>query len=185
MFIWANSRALQRVWPFVQRNKRPFKSIPLVILASSCELLIFRMNCIKLLKICIDLISELQTISNKILNPVNYGELFNQDTKSALQEAYGESIDNPDVNNAVLVLTSPPKAYLEAAKIFRWTCRCISEALLYYKLNEHCSDAIELIRAHANAYGYLAIFEPDLSRKVRMQIPQYRLLLILVNPEVV
>ncbi|KAM7539187.1 hypothetical protein Aperf_G00000058930 [Anoplocephala perfoliata] len=122
-----------------------------------------------------------QTIPGKVLSPATYGELFNQDTKSALQEAYGENIDGLDANNVVSVLISNPKAYPEAVKIFRWTCRCISEALLYYKLDEHCSDAIELIRAHANAYAYLAEFEPDLSRKCCMQKRRVDLLEALLN----
>ena len=85
-----------------------------------------------------------------------------------MQEAYGDSIEGLDISKVISTLTTKPKAYPEAARIFRWTHRSLTEALAYYRLDEHCSEAIELIRTHANAYGHLAVFEADLTRKVSM-----------------
>ncbi|VDL57524.1 unnamed protein product [Hymenolepis diminuta] len=99
--------------------------------------------------------SESGVNSNEGLRSVCYGDLFNHDTTTALQEAYGESVDELDIDTVISALTSPPKTYLEAARLFRWTCKCISEALLYYKLDEHCSDAVELCCMQKRRVGLL------------------------------
>ncbi|KAH9279358.1 KIF1-binding protein [Echinococcus granulosus] len=99
----------------------------------------------------------------------SYGNLFNQDTTKALQEAYGEPIQDTGLTTMISELSIMPKAYPAAARLFRWTCRSLSEALLYYRLDERCTEAIKLIRAHASAYGFLATFEADLPRKCCMQ----------------
>ncbi|KAL5103653.1 KIF-binding protein [Taenia crassiceps] len=101
--------------------------------------------------------------------PTPYGSLFNQDTKRALQEAYGEPIQDADLTAVISELSTAPKGYAAAARLFRWTCRSLSEALVYYRLDERCTEAIKLIRAHASAYNSLATFEADLARKCCMQ----------------
>ncbi|VDK37321.1 unnamed protein product [Taenia asiatica] len=101
--------------------------------------------------------------------PPPYGNLFNQDTTRALQEAYGELTQGVDLAAMISELSAVPNAYPPAARLFRWTCRSLSEALLYYPLDERCTEAIKLIRAHASAYGFLATFEADLARKCCMQ----------------
>lgn len=98
--------------------------------------------------------------------PPSYGNLFNQDTTRALQEAYSSPTQDVDPTAVICELSSVPKAYPSAARLFRWTCRSLSEALLYYRLDERCTEAIKLIRAHASAYNFLATFEADLARKV-------------------
>ncbi|VDM32217.1 unnamed protein product [Hydatigera taeniaeformis] len=98
-----------------------------------------------------------------------YGSLFGQNTTRALHEAYGEVTKDVDLSTMIFELSHTPKAYPTAVRLFKWTCRSLSEALIYYRLDERCTEAIQLIRAHANAYAFLSIFEMDISRKCCMQ----------------
>lgn len=98
----------------------------------------------------------------------SYGSLFGESTNGMLLETLGQEIR--DVNEAVFILSTIPEKYSSASCLFRWTARSIKTAMEYYKLNEQCSDAIDLIRCHARAYNYLASFEPNLSRKVKFVV---------------
>ncbi len=97
-----------------------------------------------------------------------YGTLFGEYTTDVLLEALCDEEAGQDSLRAIATLSSVPRDYSAAACIFRWTRRSINAALDYYQLNERCTDAIELIRAHARAYDYLASFESDLPRKVNL-----------------
>uniref|UniRef100_A0A5K3F5M7 KIF-binding protein n=1 Tax=Mesocestoides corti TaxID=53468 RepID=A0A5K3F5M7_MESCO len=107
--------------------------------------------------------------ANQGRNAPTYGKLFNEDTSAALLEAFGKDAGDVGLAEIIGVLSKQPETYSDAACLFRWTCRLLSEASSYYTLDERCTDAIELIRAHARAYDFLASFEPDLSRRCCMQ----------------
>jgi len=62
----------------------------------------------------------------------------------------------------------PVCVFDEARNVFKAVQAWLEAAKVFYALDGHCSDHIEIVQDHSRLYKIIAFFEPDLERQCRM-----------------
>jgi len=66
------------------------------------------------------------------------------------------------------ITDKPVCVFDEARQVFKAVKSWLQAANMFYALDGHCSDHVELVRDHSRLYKILAFFEPNLDRQCRM-----------------
>jgi len=66
------------------------------------------------------------------------------------------------------ITDKPVCVFAEARDVFKAVQAWLEAAKVFYALDGHCSDHIEIIQDHSRLYKIIAFFEPDLERQCKM-----------------
>lgn len=66
------------------------------------------------------------------------------------------------------ITDKPVHVFGEARNVFKAVQSFLEAAKVFYALDGHCSDHVEIVRDHSTLYKVIAFFDPDLERQCKM-----------------
>jgi len=101
------------------------------------------------------------------------GHVDNTSTNSATSEDTdkSQSVHFFDLELTAIeskITDKPVCVFDQARDVFKAVQAWLEAAKVFYALDGHCSDHIEIVRDHSRLYNVIAFFEPDLERQCKM-----------------